>query len=114
MITILRVFFSVVLVTMLCVTIWASTEVALWRIPGAVGGHPWFVATLVDTYWAFFTFYAWLFYREPSWRARVAWFIGIVLLGNIAMAIYMLGLLFRLPNNASASDILLRPEEKSC
>jgi hypothetical protein len=109
MIVFLRVFFLVVLVSMLAVTTWASSEVALWKIPGSVGGHPWFIATLFDTYWAFFTFYAWLFYRERSWLRRVLWFIAIVLLGNIAMASYMLWILCRLPKNAKAADVLLRP-----
>lgn len=108
----LRVFFIVVLLSMLAVTGWASTRVALWAIPGEVGGHPWFIATLFDCYWAFFTFYCWLFYREPSGIARVAWFIAIVLLGNMAMAIYMLILLFRVPVTATARDLLLRPAHR--
>jgi predicted permease len=115
MIRFLRVFFIIVLISMLAVTIWASSQVALWNMPSEVGGHPWFIATLFDTYWAFFTFYAWLFYREPSWLKRFIWFIAIVLLGNIAMAIYVLWLLSRLPKNANAADLLLRPvsERKS-
>jgi hypothetical protein len=110
--TFLRVFFSVVLLSMLAVTGWASSLVPLWEIPGSVGFHPWFIATLFDTYWAFFTFYAWLFYRERSWLKRVLWLVAIILLGNIAMAAYMLWLLFRLPKNATAADVLLRPGTK--
>jgi hypothetical protein len=109
MIVILRVFFIVVLLSMLAVTIWAQSRVPLWEIPGEVGGHPWFIATLFDTYWAFFTFYCWVFYRETSALARFLLLIGIILLGNILMAIYMLILLFRLPADADARRILLRP-----
>lgn len=108
MITALRLFFGIVLVSMLAVTTWASLQVPLWSIPRAVGGHPWFVATLFDTYWGFFTFYAWLFYKEPSWLARVLWFAAIVLLGNIAMAAYGLAVVCRLPADAGPERILLR------
>jgi len=52
----------------------------VWKIPGEVGGHPWFIATLFDTCWAFFTFYCWLFYRESGALARALWLLGIICL----------------------------------
>lgn len=108
MVAFLRSFFVIVIVSMLCVTSWASTKCALWEIPGAVGGHPWFIATLFDTYWAFLTFYCWVAYKETAWLARIGWLLGILLLGNIAMAVYMLIQLFGVPANARLEDILLR------
>ncbi len=108
MIWFLRIFFFVVLVSMLGVTSWASLQCALWDTPRAVATHPWFIATLFDTYWAFLTFYCWVAYKERSWLARINWLLGILLLGNITMAIYMLIQLFRVPATASVEDILLR------
>lgn len=108
MIPTLRVFFLVVLASMLAVTSWAGAQVPLWAIPREVGGHPWFIATLFDAYWGFFTFYAWQFYKEPSGAARALWFVALVLLGNIAMAVYGLIVTWHLPANASAADLLLR------
>lgn len=108
MIWFLRCFFIVVLVSMLSVTSWASMQCALWDTPRAVATHPWFIATLFDTYWAFLTFYCWVAYKEHSWIARMAWLLGILLLGNIAMAVYMIIQLFRVPANARMEDILLR------
>lgn len=108
MIWLLRCLFIVVLVSMLGVTSWASMQCALWDTPRAVATHPWFIATLFDTYWAFLTFYCWVAYKERSWIAKFAWLIAILLLGNIAMAVYMLIQLFRVPANASMEDILLR------
>lgn len=108
MIWFLRFFFLLVLGSMLAVTSWASTQCPLWEIPGSVGGHPWFIATLFDTYWAFLTFYCWVAYKESSWLGRIGWLIGILLLGNIAMALYMLILLFRVPTSARMEDLLLR------
>ncbi|MDI1311718.1 DUF1475 family protein [Prosthecobacter sp.] len=108
MIWFLRFFFLLVLGSMLAVTSWASTQCPLWEIPGSVGGHPWFIATLFDTYWAFLTFYCWVAYKERSWLGRIGWLVGILLLGNIAMAVYMLILLFRVPTSARMEDLLLR------
>lgn len=108
MIVALRVVFAFILVAMLAVTGWASSQVALWKIPASVGGHPWFIATLFDTYFAFLTFWLWLAYRERSWARRLGWLVAILLLGNIAMAGYLLILLFRLPVDASVEDLIRR------
>jgi hypothetical protein len=104
----LRIAFILVLVTMLCATSWASWHCPLWETPHAVVGHPWFIATLFDCYFGFLTFYAWLFYKEPAWPARIGWLVAILLLGNIAMSSYMLITLFRLPPDAHISRVLLR------
>ncbi len=108
MILFLRAVFIIVLISMLGVTSWASVQCALWETPRAVVSHPWFIATLFDTYWAFLTFYCWVAYKEVSWPARITWLIGILLLGNITMAIYMLIQLFKMPANASIETVLLR------
>jgi predicted permease len=108
MILVLRFFFLLVLLSMLAVTSWASLECALWKTPREVVTHPWFIATLFDTYWAFLTFYCWVAYKEVSWLARNSWLIGILLLGNIVMAIYMLIQLFRVPADGRIEDVLMR------
>ena len=109
MIVLLRYLFAGVLIAMLGVTGWASSRVALWDIPAGVATHPWFIATLFDTYFAFLTFWGWVAYREGTWAARLGWLVAILLLGNIAMAAYLLRRLFQLPRNASVRDLLLRP-----
>ena len=108
MIWFLRGFFIVVLIAMLGVTSWASSVVALWETPRAVATHPWFIATLFDTYFAFLTFYCWVAYKETSNVARVIWLIAILLLGNIAMAIYLLRVLGKVPADADMKAVLLR------
>ncbi|MEQ1861114.1 MAG: DUF1475 family protein [Chthoniobacteraceae bacterium] len=108
MIIALRVVFIIVLLAMFVVTGWASSEVALWRMPREVATHPWFITTLFDTYFAFLTFWLWVAYREQTWLARVGWLIAILLLGNFAMATYMLILLFRLPADAKLERLLVR------
>ena len=108
MIWFLRMLFLVVLLSMLAVTGWASSQVALWKTPRDVVTHPWFIATLFDTYWGFLTFYVWLAYKETSNLARFLWLVAILLLGNIAMASYVLIQLFRLPGDARIEELLLR------
>ena len=108
MIITLRIFFLVVFLSMLSVTSWAGSHVALWSIPREVGGHPWFLATLLDAYWGFLTFYLWQWYKEPSAAARLLWLVAIVLLGNIAMSLYALLVTFRLPKTAPVQDVLLQ------
>ena len=108
MILLLRGLFISILVAMLCVTSWASMQVALWEMPRAVATHPWFIATLFDTYFAFLAFWLWVAWRERKWWRSLLWLVAIFLLGNIAMAIYMLIRLFQLPRTASLEDVLLR------
>jgi predicted permease len=108
MICFLRIAFSVVLISMLSVTTWASLQLALWDTPREVVLHPWFIATLFDTYFAFLTFWAWLAYKETSWLARFFWLLAILIFGNIAISSYMLIQLFHVPANAPIETILLR------
>jgi len=107
----LRIAAFVVLATMIAVTIWASSQVALWKVPREVATHPWFIATLFDTYFAFLAFWCWVAYKERSVAARAGWLVAIFLLGNIAMAGYMLLRLRRLPASAKFEDLLLREPE---
>ena len=98
--------FSIVLVAMLAVTGWAASEVALWNTPRAVATHPWFIATLFDAYFGFIAFWIWLAWREASLLPRAAWLVAILLLGNIAMAAYVLLELARLPKGSSMAALL--------
>ena len=106
MILFLRVLFLIVLASMLWVTPWAGSQCALFAIPREVYAHPWFIATLFDTYWAFTTFFVWVCYKQTSWVARLAWFLAIMLLGNLAMASYCLRELFALPADGKFADLL--------
>ena len=110
MIWLLRFAFGGVLITMLCVTSWASALLPLWQTSRTVVLHPWFIATLFDCYFGFLTFYLWVAYRESSWLARALWLIAILALGNIAMSGYLLIALWRLPSSAPLDRLLLRQQ----
>jgi len=105
----LRGFFIVVLASMLWVTSWATVGQSLFAfIEGPVARDRWFIATLFDAYWGFLTFYVWVAYKETSPLARILWLVGILLLGNIAMAVYCLIQLFRVSPSTPLVDVLVR------
>lgn len=104
----LRLLFIIVLGSMLWVTSWASLQVSILAIPRNVFTHPWFIATLFDAYFGFLTFYVWQAWKEQSLVARVLWFIDVMLLGNLAMAIYLLVELFRIKETSQISEVITR------
>ena len=106
MILFLRGLFLVILASMLWVTSWASWRCPLFAVPRDVFAHPWFIATMFDAYWGFTTFFVWVCYKQTSWLARLAWFVAILLLGNIAMALYCLDELFRMTRDGRIADVL--------
>ncbi len=108
MITVLKIIFSFILVSMLYVTTWASLELNLFTHLPTLLKDPWVIATLFDAYYGFITFYLWVCYKENSMIARLLWLIGIMLLGNIAMAIYMLIALFKLDKDSTLTDLVIK------
>ncbi len=104
----LRILFAGVLVAMLGVTSWASWHCPLFGVPRAVLGHPWFLATLCDAYAGFLTFYVWVCWKETTLPVRLLWFAAIMLLGNIAMAVFVLRELFDPANGTSLPELLAR------
>ena len=102
MIWFLRLLFLLIIASMLAVTGWASLRQPLGDFArSATFRDPWVIATLFDAYWAFITFYVWVAWKEQSLAARLLWFVAIMLLGNMAMAAYMLIQLFAVPTAKS-------------
>ncbi|HSN70286.1 MAG TPA: DUF1475 family protein [Steroidobacteraceae bacterium] len=100
--------FGFILVSLFGYTIWASTQQPLWEWQGLTQGTDrwWTIATLIDAYYGFLTFYVWVFFKERSAAGRIGWFIAIMLLGNLAMASYVLLQLARLRPGEPVSSIL--------
>ena len=106
--TALKILFSCILLSLLAYTAWASTRQSVLHWGGLTSGPDryWTTATLMDAYFGFLTFYVWVFYKESRWLPRIAWFIAIMLLGNMAMSAYVLRELFRLRPDQAAREIL--------
>ena len=104
----LRALFAAIFVTMLVYTGFASTRQSMFSW-GGLTTEPdrwWTIATMLDAYFGFLTFYLWVFYKELRWLPRAAWFIAIMLFGNMAMAAYMLVQLARLRDGEPVAAIL--------
>jgi hypothetical protein len=106
--TTLKILFSCILLTLLIYTAWASSRQPVLQWGGLTSGPDryWTIATLMDAYFGFLTFYVWVFFKEARMLPRIAWFIAIMLLGNMAMSAYVLVQLLRLRPDQDASAIL--------
>ena len=104
----LKFLFGAIFLWMTAATIRASLDVSLFAAWPAFAANPWAVATLYDAYFGFLTFYVWVLYKERRAAMRVLWFLLVMALGNIAMSLYVLIQLFRLPSGESAETILWR------
>ena len=104
----LRALFAAIFVTMLVYTAFASTRQSMFSWGGLTTDPDrwWTIATMLDAYFGFLTFYVWVFYKELRWLPRTAWFIAIMLFGNMAMAAYMLVQLGRLRDGEPVAAIL--------
>ncbi len=102
----LRILFLGVFAAMVSVTTWASFQQSIFAIPREVFTNPWFIATLFDAYLGFLTFYVWVAWKEPRFGARLLWFVAIMALGNLAMALYALSELFRIREPADFKELL--------
>jgi hypothetical protein len=104
-----KILFAAILTGMLAVTTWASIHQSAWQWGGLVTepDRAWTIATLCDAYAGFLTFYAWVFYKTRGF-ARAGWFVAIMLLGNIAMSVFVLIELRRLAPGDPVERLLLR------
>jgi hypothetical protein len=106
----LKLMFAAVLLVMLAATIQASMQRNVLVALQELWPDPWFRATLADAYFGFLTVFIWIAYRERSLIARILWFAALMLLGNFAIATYILIALYRFPAEAPLERLLLRKE----
>jgi hypothetical protein len=104
----LKWLFGFILLSLAALTGWASTQQSLLEWGGLTTppDNLWTIATLVDAYYGFVTFYVWVLWKETRAGPRAGWFVGIMLLGNIAMAAYVLLQLSRLKPGETMAELL--------
>jgi hypothetical protein len=102
--------FTAVILLMLVATIQGSLDRNVLMAVEELWPDPWFRATLADAYFGFLTVFIWVAYRERSLMAKTFWFVALMLLGNFAIATYILIALFNLPAGAPFEKLLLRKE----
>jgi hypothetical protein len=104
----LQILFVFILVSLTAFNLWVSTRQPLWQWGGLTTppDNLWTIATLIDAYYGFVTFYAWVLWKEVRALPRALWFLAIMLLGNIAMSVYVLRQLARLEPADSMATLL--------
>ena len=86
----------------------ASTQQPVWAWTG-LSERPnnwWTIATLLDAYFGFITFYVWVLYKESRALPRTLWLVAILLLGNMAMSAYVLRQLLRMRPGQPFGELL--------
>jgi uncharacterized protein DUF1475 len=104
----LQFLFAFILVSLTTYNVWVSTQqsVLAWGGLTTPPDNLWTIATLIDAYYGFVTFYVWVLWKETRALPRVLWFVAIMALGNIAMSAYVLRQLARLKADDSAAVLL--------
>jgi hypothetical protein len=104
----LQILFGFILVTLAAYTTWAGTRQSLFDWGGLTTppDNLWTIATLIDAYYGFLTFYVWVLWKETRALPRILWFVAIMAFGNIAMSAYLLRQLARLEDPESISTLL--------
>ena len=106
----LQILFGFIFLSLLLFTSFASTQQSVMAWQGLIREPDrwWTIATLIDAYYGFITFYVWVAYKETAWLKRIAWFVAIMALGNMAMAAYVLWQLRQHSSGEPLANILLR------
>jgi hypothetical protein len=94
----LQILFGFILLSLTTWNVWVSTQQPVWQWGGLTTppDNLWTIATLIDAYYGFITFYVWVLWKETRAWPRMGWFLAIMLLGNIAMSLYVLRQLAKL------------------
>ena len=105
---VLQILFTFILVTLAGFTTFAGTRQSMFAWGGLTTppDNLWTIATLLDAYYGFITFYVWVLWKETRALPRVLWFIAIMALGNIAMSAFVLRQLARLKESDSMGTLL--------
>ncbi len=106
--SLLTALFVLVLGAMLFVTVRASLGEGVFAAGSRLWGDWWFRATLADAYFGFVAVFVWIAWRERTTGARLGWFVAVMALGNIAIAVYFLIALRRLPG-PGIDGLFVRP-----
>jgi len=96
---VLQILFSGILASMLYITTRATMQRGIFEALDDLWPDLWFRATLADAYFGFLVVFCWIAYRERSNAARAVWFVLLMLLGNIAIAVYFLIALAQQPGD---------------
>ena len=96
-------------VAIVALTVVASLHEGVLTAAARLWADAWGRATLVDTYGAFAAVWLGILARERSLPRALGWLVGILLTGNLAISVYLLLALRRLPADASWREVFVAP-----
>ena len=108
MTTVLKLIFAAILFSMLLVTIVASVDQSIFKAVNSLWPNLWFKAAMADAYFGFLTVFVWVAYKELRLWRKLLWFAAFMLLGNMAIASYILLELFKLKEGETVEILLTR------
>jgi len=78
----LQLLFGFILLSLTGYDIWVSTRQPVFEWSGLTTppDNLWTIATLIDAYYGFVTFYVWVAWKETRAWPRALWFVAIMLL----------------------------------
>ena len=104
----LQTLFGFILVSLTAYNLWVCTRQSVldWGGLTTPPDNLWTIATFIDAYYGFITFFVWVLWKETRARPRILWFVAIMALGNVAMSAYVLRQLARLKSGDSTGALL--------
>ena len=104
----LQTLFGFILVSLTTYNLWVSTQQSVLQWGGLTTppDNLWTIATFIDAYYGFITFFVWVLWKETRALPRILWFVAIMALGNIAMSAYVLQQLARLKSDDQMGVLL--------
>ncbi|MCB9858569.1 MAG: DUF1475 family protein [Phycisphaerales bacterium] len=82
-------------VTMVCLIFWAAAQANLWIDLVAIVRLPWGLVTLADLSFGLFFIALWIAHLERRVWPTAMWIVLLLVLGNLATAIYLLVRLYK-------------------
>ncbi|CAN5173857.1 hypothetical protein BH09BAC6_BH09BAC6_34210 [soil metagenome] len=107
MITVLKVFFSILLAWMCYTVFYTSIHSNLFKEWDFLGSIPWMRATLQDFYANIIIIYLWICYKEKGIFPKIMWLVLLVALGSIASISYVLIQLFKLRRDQGLKEFFI-------
>ena len=104
--------FSLFIFSLLALTTWASFERNVFDNAHLLKDR-WFLATLMDAYWGFFTVYLWMAYKLNGWASRLLWLIAVVSLGNIAIGFFVIWQIIKWEPKMGLSSLILAERDQA-
>lgn len=106
---VLRASAAALLATLIAGSCWAQGQEGLWQALIAVARQPWGAVTLMDLSSGVLVIAVWIAMREPKRGLLPLWWLGLLLLGNMATLAFVLRCTIGAANVHEVFGVVRRP-----